>query len=101
MNKSDLDLQGPSLLQKKGLMNKEGIALQDLYFFEDAIASHRTTENKNLRLSKDCWRRMSVNGKEFTTKISAGGTIPKHLQNVEPVYAGKTTGSMFSEGSKY
>lgn len=102
MNKSDLNLKNPLLLlQEKGLMNDQGIASTDLYFFEDAIAAHRAAENKDIRLSKECWIRMSVNGQEFTTKISAGGMVPEHLQNVQPVYAGKTTRSMFSEGAKY
>lgn len=102
MAESDLNLKNPLfLLQKRGLMNDKGITSQDLYFFEDPIAAHRTAENKDIRLSKECWIRMSVSGKEFTTKISAGCIVPEHLQNVEPVYAGKTIKSMFSEGAKY
>jgi hypothetical protein len=100
MSDSGLKLK-KTLLEEKGLMTNDGKATQSLFFFDKALADTWAKENKETRLSKECWTRMTVNGREFTTRIDKDVIVPNHLRNSDPVYSGKTTQSMFVPGSKY
>jgi|GEM_PF-2674815 len=94
-NRDDLSRVGQEILIENG------VAMQDLFFFEQSVADRYKKENSEIILTKDSWVRVYINGIEFTTKINAGNLVPENLQGSLPVYNGKTTPSMFSQGSKY